>query len=178
MLAEHLSESDVSTHLSYLLKRPVSFKLRITPNKELALIDVAILFTGLDNDNAGKTVRRLLEQFPDVRSNRSNFKFPGRGQRAVDVAPLAEALEFAFLLPGRNAAKVRKEAAKLLVRYFRRLLEQFPDFHSNRVKFKFPGRGRQTVDVAPLADALEFAFLLPGAEDVPRTSTRDSWHTV
>jgi len=33
------------------------------------------------------------------------------------VALLAEALEFAFLLPGRAAAKVRKEAAKLLVRY-------------------------------------------------------------
>jgi hypothetical protein len=31
---------------------------------------------------------------------------------------LEEALEFAFLLPGRNASKVRKEAAKLLVRYF------------------------------------------------------------
>jgi len=60
----------------------------------------------------------LLEQFPEVQSNRLNFKFPGRGQKAVEVAPLAEALEFAFLLPGRNAAKVRKEAAKLLVRYF------------------------------------------------------------
>ena len=44
-----------------MLKRPVSFKLRITPNKELALIDVAILFTGLDNDQAGLVVRRLLE---------------------------------------------------------------------------------------------------------------------
>jgi len=101
-----------------LLKRPVSFKLRITPNKELALIDVAMIFNGLDNNQAGKAVRRLLEQFPDVQSNRLNFKFPGRGQKAVEVAPLAEALEFAFLLPGRNAAKVRKEAAKLLVRYF------------------------------------------------------------
>jgi len=117
VLAELLSESDVSTHLSYLLKRPVSFKLRITPNKELALIDVAILFTGLDNNHAGLAVRRLLEQFPDFHSNRVKFKFPGRGRQTVDVAPLAEALEFAFLLPGRNAAKVRKEAAKLLVRY-------------------------------------------------------------
>jgi len=117
VLAEHLSESNVSTHLSSLLKRQVSFKLRITPNKELALIDVAMIFNGLDNDQAGLAVRRLLEQFPDVRSNRSNFKFPGRGRQTVDVAPLAEALEFAFLLPGRNAAKVRKEAAKLLVRY-------------------------------------------------------------
>jgi hypothetical protein len=114
---DSLSESDVSTHLSYLLQRPISFKLRITPNKELALIDVAILFTGLDNNHAGLAVRRLLAQFPDVHSNRVNFKFPGRGQKEVEVAPLAEAIEFAFLLPGRAASRVRKEAAKLLVRY-------------------------------------------------------------
>jgi len=101
-----------------LLKRPVSFKLRITPNKELALIDVAILFTGLDNNQAGLAIRRLLEQFPEFQSNRLKFKFPGRGRQTVDVAPLAEALEFAFLLPGRTAAKVRQAAAKLLVRYF------------------------------------------------------------
>ena len=112
-----LTESDVSTHLSYLLQRPVPFRLRITPNKELALIDVAIIFTGLDNNQAGLAVRRLLEQFPDVQSNRLNFKFPGKGQKEVTVAPLTEALEFAFLLPGRTAARVRKEAAKLLVRY-------------------------------------------------------------
>ena len=114
---DHLSESDVSTHLSYLLQRPVPFRLRITPNKELALIDIVIIFTGLNNNQAGKAVRRLLEQFPDFQSNRLKFKFPGRGRQTVDVAPLAEALEFAFLLPGRTASKVRKEAAKLLVRY-------------------------------------------------------------
>ena len=112
-----LTESDVSTHLSYLLQRPVPFRLRITPNKELALIDVAMIFTGLDNNQAGKAVRRLLEQFPDVQSNMMNFKFPGKGQKEVTVAPLAKALEFAFLLPGRTAARVRKDAAELLVRY-------------------------------------------------------------
>ena len=36
-------------------------------------------------------------------STRSKFKFPGRGgQKAVEVVPLAEALEFAFLLLGRD----------------------------------------------------------------------------
>ena len=115
--ADLLSESDVSAQLSILLHRPVQFRLRITPNKELALIDVAIIFTGLDNKHAAQAVRRLLDQFPDIASTRSKFKFPGRGRQTVDVAPLAEALEFAFLLPGRAASKVRKEAAKLLVRY-------------------------------------------------------------
>ena len=114
---DHLSESDVSTHLSYLLQRPVPFRLRITPNKELALIDIVIIFTGLNDNQAGKAVRRLLEQFPDVQSNMMNFKFPGKGQKEVTVAPLAKALEFAFLLPGRTAARVRKDAAELLVRY-------------------------------------------------------------
>jgi hypothetical protein len=114
---DRLSESDVSKHLSYLMQRPIPFRLRITPNKELALIDVAIIFTGLNNDHAGYAVRRLLEQYPEFRSNIAKFKFPGRGRQTVDVAPLEKALEFAFLLPGRAASKVRKEAAKLLVRY-------------------------------------------------------------
>ena len=47
----------------------------------------------------------------------SNFKFPGRGQRTVVVARIPLALEFAFLLPGRHAAQVRRHAAFLLVRY-------------------------------------------------------------
>ena len=104
--ADLLSESDVSAQLSILLHRPVQFRLRITPNKELALIDVAMLFTGLDNDQAGLAVRRLLEQFPNVQSNRLNFKFPGKGQKEVAVAPLAEALEFAFLLTRRCRASI------------------------------------------------------------------------
>ena len=50
-------------------------------------------------------------------STRSKFKFPGRGQKAVKVVPLAEALEFAFclavidnimMLPGAAAATTRR----------------------------------------------------------------------
>jgi hypothetical protein len=43
----------------------------------LDLIDIAMIFTGLDNNQAGEAVRRLLEQFPDIQSNRLKFKFPG-----------------------------------------------------------------------------------------------------
>ena len=57
------------------------------------LIDVAIIFTGLNNDDAGKAVRRLLDQFPDVRSNSPNFKFSGKGQKEVAVAPLIQKLK-------------------------------------------------------------------------------------
>ena len=98
--ADYLSKSDVGAQLSILLQRPVQFRLRITPNKEVALIDLAIIFTGIDNDNAGKAVRRLLEKFPDVRSNSPNFRFPGRGQKIVDVAP-ASAPDRHGKLPGR-----------------------------------------------------------------------------
>jgi len=66
----------------------------------MALIDVAIIFTGLGNDQAGLAVRRLLEQFPDFQSNRLKFK------SEIDS-------RCTFLLPpGRIAAKKRKAAVR------------------------------------------------------------------
>lgn len=56
------------------------------------------------------------DQFPEVQSNRLNFKFPGRGQKEVEVAPLAEALEFAFLLPGRAASKKKWKLTACLIK--------------------------------------------------------------
>jgi len=81
------------------------------------LIDVAMIFTGLNNNQAGKAVRRLLDDHPEVQSTRLNFKFAGRGQKPICVAPLAVALDFAFLLPGKAAAQMQRQAAALMVRY-------------------------------------------------------------
>jgi hypothetical protein len=110
------SQKDARSQLAELLGRPMT-RMRTTPDGKIALIDITMIFTDLINDQAGLAVRRLLEAHPDVRSTISNFKFPGRGQKAIDVAPLATAIEFAFLLPSKKAAAVRRQAAQLLVRF-------------------------------------------------------------
>ena len=247
--------ADVGRQLSALLGHPVNFQLRTTPDNRPALIDITMIFTGLKNNQAGLAVRHLLAQYPEFQSSILKFKFPGRGRQTIDVAPVVVALDFAFLLPGKAAAQMRRqEAARIIVRYLggnatlvdeviskrctqetlraarngqnmsrevsevetgesasaadlgrqlstllghpvnfqlratpnnwpaliditmiftgldnnhageavRHLLAQHPEFHESIVKFKFPGRGRQTIDVAPVVVALDFAFLLPG----------------
>jgi len=105
---------DFTGQMSALLGHPV-ITPRTTSDGRVALIDVARIFTGFNNNLASRAVQRVLEQYPEVTPSRSNFTFPGRGQRPVHVAPLATAIEFAFLLPGRHAASVRRSAATLLV---------------------------------------------------------------
>jgi len=122
---------DFASQMSTLLGHTVAAP-RMTPEGHLALIDVAMTFTGLDNNQAGLAVRRLLNQYPEFQSTRLKFKFPGRGRQTVDVAPLATALEFAFLLPGRHAAKVRRQAAILLVRFLGADMSLIDEIFRNR----------------------------------------------
>jgi len=62
----------------------------------------------------------------------AKFKFPGRGRQTIDVAPLATALEFAFLLPGKAAANIRRQAATLMVRYLGGDTTLVEEVYSNR----------------------------------------------
>ena len=60
---------------------------------------------------------RLLNQYPEVGTNCSHFTFPGRGQRDTPVVDVRGIVEIVMLLPGRHAARVRRQAAELLCRY-------------------------------------------------------------
>jgi len=109
--------TDIETQLSQVFGRSVDIHIRKTPEGLVAIIDIAMIFTGMENNNAARAVRNLIREHTELNHRLIKFKFPGRGQRMVDVANLATALEFAFLLPGRAAARVRRQAATLLVRY-------------------------------------------------------------
>ena len=50
----------IQEQLCTLWGRPVQFHLRSTPDRQVALIDVTMIFKGLNNDIAGLAVRRLL----------------------------------------------------------------------------------------------------------------------
>jgi len=108
---------DIGAQLSALLGHAVDFRLRTTPAGEVSLIDITMIFTGLDNNCASEAIRNVTLVWPDVQAKTRTYKFPGRGQRSTPVAPLATALEFSFLLPGRAAARTRRQAAVLMVRY-------------------------------------------------------------
>ena len=60
---------------------------------------------------------RLKNDHPEVTTNCSDLKFPGRGQRKTPVASVRGIVEIIMLLPGQHAARVRRQAAELFVRY-------------------------------------------------------------
>ena len=61
-------------------------------------------------------VRGIVE-YPEVGTNCSHLKFPGRGQRDTPVVDVRGIVEIVMLLPGRHAARVRRQAVELLCRY-------------------------------------------------------------
>ena len=82
------------------------------------MIDVVEAITGQVKSNAGKkTLERVKESHPEVYPNWINFRFPGRGQRDTPVVDVRGIVEIVMLLPGRHAARVRRQAAELLCRY-------------------------------------------------------------
>ena len=124
--------ADVGRQLSALLGHPVNFQLRTTPDNRPALIDITMIFTGLKNNQAGLAVRHLLAQYPEFQSSILKFKFPGRGRQTIDVAPVVVALDFAFLLPGKAAAQMRRQAATLVVRYLGGDVTLVDEVYTNR----------------------------------------------
>jgi hypothetical protein len=111
--------SEVLAQLRQLAGEP-ELRLRVTDDQMVALIDVAKLFTGLARKFAAEVIRNLRARCPEVAEKLGNLrshKFEGPGQKPTHVAPIAVAIEVAFLLPGRRAAQLRMQAARLLVRY-------------------------------------------------------------
>jgi len=56
-------------------------------------------------------------EYPEFKSGCCDFKFKGRGQRDTPVACVRGIVEILVLLPGRQAARVRRQAAEILTRY-------------------------------------------------------------
>ena len=83
----------------------------------VSLIDVAVAITGHDSRYSADAVRNVCEKYPEVSEKIRHLKFRGRGQRNTPVIDVKGAIECIFLLPGRHAARVRRQAAELLCRH-------------------------------------------------------------
>ena len=115
------SDLEVRRHLAELLDTSVGLVCKIRKTDEssarISVVDVSSAVTGLDAVESARALRRIFEAHPEVRAKCPHLKFKGRGQRDTPVADIATIVEIIFLLPGRSAARVRCEAAKILVRY-------------------------------------------------------------
>ena len=111
--------ADIQQQLSVLLGKQLRHAIRKTDEDppRISAIDIAIVLTGKSHHDAAQDFRRIVEQYPEVGTNFSHFRFKGRGQRDTPIATIRGAVELVFLLPGRQAARVRRQAADLLVRW-------------------------------------------------------------
>ena len=83
----------------------------------VAVYDVLQVVTGCPAYNCSTRWKRLQDSFPDVSTSCANFKFSGKGQVATPVADAKGIVEIIMVLPGRAAARVRRAAADVMVRY-------------------------------------------------------------
>ena len=112
------SGEDIPTQLAALLGSTVK-RIRITDEvpPRISVIDLATAITMKDANQAAEQVAYVKKRHPEVTEIFGDFKFRGQGQKKTAVADLRGAVELTFLLPGRHAALVRRQAAELLCRW-------------------------------------------------------------
>ena len=112
------SGDDIPAQLAALLGRD-AVQIRKTDESppRISIIDVARAIAGHNADYSSLAVRNVCDQYPDVRDKITDFKFKGRGQRATPVTGVHGIIEVVMLLPGQQAARVRRHAAELLCRW-------------------------------------------------------------
>lgn len=90
--------------------------VRITDDGLLYAVDYAMVMTGSNRDDAGKTLRRLSEEiFPSDKF--SDRKLPGKGNAHTKLVTLQNAIELAMVLPGKVAKETRVKFTDIIRRY-------------------------------------------------------------
>ena len=108
----------IQAQLSGLLGREVQ-QLRLTDEQpqQASIIDAAMAITRKNHNDAGQDSRRMVKQYPKVKAICFIYKFSGRRQRNTPVTDARGIVEIIMLLPGIRAARIRRQAAALMVRY-------------------------------------------------------------
>ena len=113
-------DRELRKQLSYLLKVPLGDvgRIRMTPEKQPALIDVIAILTKKNKNDSAEVWRMLERHFRAVKEKILICLFPGERQRATPVAKdLKTLIQVIFMLPGREASLVRQAAAEVFVRF-------------------------------------------------------------
>ena len=83
----------------------------------VSILDVIGTITETKAADVTHVWQRLKTRYPEVLFGCQNFKFAGPGQRETPVADARGITEIIMVLPGKTAAKYRKSAADVIVRY-------------------------------------------------------------
>ena len=110
------SGDGIPGQLAVLLGHPAK-RIRITAPPRISVIDLATAITSKDAHHAAQDLGFVKERHPEVTQILGDFKFRGRGQKNTPVIGIRGAVELILLLPGQQAARVRRQAAELLCRY-------------------------------------------------------------
>ena len=90
--------------------------VRVTHDGLLYAVDLVMVVTGKNRDDAGWTLRNIPEdKFPSVKI--TDRKMPGRGNTHTKLLTFQNALELVMVLPGRIAKETRTQFANIIRRY-------------------------------------------------------------
>lgn len=90
----------------------------------ISIIDVITAITEKSARHAAEQLGRLVGRYPEVAANCGLLKFPGRRQRDTAVTDARGIIEVIMLMGGAQAARVRRQAAELVVRHPRRKVKK------------------------------------------------------
>ena len=116
------SGDDIPAQLAALLGNK-SVRIRKTDETppRISVIDVATLVTGKHAGKAAQDVGFVKDRYPDLAQKLGQVKLADslgrRGKRSTPVTCATGIIEIVMLLPGRMAARARRQAAELFVRY-------------------------------------------------------------
>lgn len=92
-------------------------QIRYDPEtKKGSVLDTIHLVMQCDTSVCSRNFASIVKAFPNVMDGVEYHKFPGRGQRPTPVAYVKDLIEIALLCPGKNALKLRHQAAKIQCR--------------------------------------------------------------
>jgi hypothetical protein len=90
--------------------------VRITHDNMIYAVDLVMVMTGKNRDDAGKAIRNISDEtFQSVKF--TDRRLPGKGNAHTKLVSFKDALELVMVLPGRIAKETRTKFAGIIQRY-------------------------------------------------------------
>jgi hypothetical protein len=90
--------------------------VRVTEDMMFWVVDLAMVVTGKDRNNAGRDIRDLKDEvFQSTKF--VDRSFPGRGNGRTKLVSFKDAIELVMVLPGKIARETRAQFASIIQRY-------------------------------------------------------------
>jgi hypothetical protein len=90
--------------------------VRVTEDMMFWVVDLAMVVTGKDRNNAGRDIRDLKDEVFQS-TNFVDRSFPGRGNGRTKLVSFQHAIELVMVLPGKVARETRAQFAGIIQRY-------------------------------------------------------------